>query len=66
MALLDDCEAPPMPEALQHPKSVREYATAATSWALDVEASLAMCNADKQALRQWHEAMRQHTEFVGK
>ena len=55
-----------MPEALQHPKSVREYATAATSWALDVEASLAMCNADKQALRQWHEAMRQHTETASK
>lgn len=55
-----------MPEALQHPKSVREYATAATSWALDVEASLLMCNADKKALRDWHEAMRQHTETASK
>lgn len=51
-----------MPEELQHPKNMREYTTAATSWALDMEASLAACNGDKRALRDWHEAMRQHAE----
>ena len=55
--LLHECAAPPMPAALMHPKSVREYATAATRWALDMEEALAACNADKQAIREWCEAM---------
>ena len=46
-----------MPAALMHPQSVREYATAATRWALDMEEALAACNADKQAIREWCEAM---------
>ena len=54
--LLEDCSEPPMPAELLHPKSVREYASAATRWALDMEETLAVCNADKQALREWYEA----------
>ena len=55
--LLHECAAPSMPAALMHPKSVREYATAATRCALDMEEALAACNADKQAIREWCEAM---------
>lgn len=55
--LLGECAAPPMPAALMHPKSVREYATAATRWALDMEEVLSACNADKLAVKEWCEAM---------
>jgi hypothetical protein len=48
-----------MPEALQKPGSVREYATAVTRWAIDLEERLSACNADKRALREWCEAVRQ-------
>ena len=55
--LLHECAAPTMPAALMHPKSLREYATAATRWALDMEEVLAACNADKLAVKEWCEAM---------
>ena len=55
--LLHECAAPPMPAALMHPASVREYATAATRWALDMEEALSACNADKKAIREWCEDM---------
>lgn len=53
--LLEDCSEPPMPAELLHPKTVREYATAATRWALDMEEALAVCNADKQAMRDFYQ-----------
>lgn len=55
--LLDDCSAPTMPAELMSPGTVREYASAATRWAIDLEEALAACNADKQALRAFYGAM---------
>ena len=55
--LLDECESPPMPEALVHPTSVRAYATAATRWAIDLEERLGRCNADKRAIKAFYETL---------
>ncbi len=56
--LLGECPAPPMPQGLLAPKNVREYATAATRWALDLEEKLAMCNAQIRAINEWCDAVR--------
>ena len=47
-----------MPQGLLAPKNVREYATAATRWALDLEEKLAMCNAQIRAINEWCDAVR--------
>lgn len=47
-----------MPPGLVAPRSMREYATAATRWALDLEEKLAMCNAQIRAIKEWGDAVR--------
>ena len=55
--LFDECAPPPMPAALMHPASIREYATAATRWAIDLEERLGRCNADKRAIKAFYETL---------
>ena len=49
-----------MPAALMHPASIREYATAATRWAIDLEERLGRCNADKRAIKAFYETLEHH------
>lgn len=55
---MQDCPQTPLPLGLMTTKSVEEYAVLASSAIVQLQADIAICNAQQAALRAWNKAVK--------